>query len=191
MSAHQLAIHAVSPPDSMLSDCQTSCRGESYQRSSRLRYIPANVTDSEWFSEILWFAVCTGVSLNCGEGCTYAPCAHPDNKTTIIIRPRKEGKEKHKWKRENVWAGCVGVPESVYTEQEREREPHNMWMVLRGTARFKPPPQQKPRLSIKPYYCFTQFIHRWSPTSMCLPVPYFSSSEFSIHPIPQSTAISC
>lgn len=31
MSVHLLGIHVVPPPDSMLSDCQTSLKGESHQ----------------------------------------------------------------------------------------------------------------------------------------------------------------
>lgn len=67
MSVHLLGIHAVPPPDSMLSDCQTSLRGESHQRTRRslvIYMIAIHSSKHYWlrmiFSEILRFAVCTG-----------------------------------------------------------------------------------------------------------------------------------
>lgn len=70
--------------------------------------------------------------------------------SALILTARRQsssGREKKGRKSVNVRAGCVGVPVSVYTERKREGadEPHSMLgMVLRGTPRFIPPPQQNP-----------------------------------------------
>lgn len=146
MSVHLLGIHAVPPPDCMLSVCQTSRRGESHQRVWRsvvIFMIAIHSSQHYWLRMIFWDIMVCSLHRSVSELwwglhiCSLRSSWRQDDNHHQAEK-RREGK---------VWTFELDVWECpwVCTLREGADEPHSMLgMVLRGTPRFIPPPQQNP-----------------------------------------------
>lgn len=175
LSAHVFDIHAVPPSDSMLSDCQTSLRGECHQhilRHTLVVYMPVICSISHYLP---WLIFLHRVKM-------FTLCSVHWLLDSSLFK---------------LWWPLHTVLPSLILCVCVERSRRRWWVALcwtiaqRGTLESPAgfyPLHWRTCPSIKPRYYFAQFIHSPLPPSPCY---IFLFLCFSVHSIPQSTVSCC